>query len=553
MRAVVSVSITFFLLSSLCTSAQMRAFDSMDTFPAADVNWQNKDFLQDYTVGSSVDKAYKELLKGKKPRQRIIVAVLDGGVDVKHKDLQGKIWVNDKEIAGNGKDDDNNGYIDDVNGWNFLGNSKGKNVLEEVYEPVRVVAELDSSMINYASLEVVPDSLKSQYKLWVTCRKEVMDKRAELKTVLNKLDTLETELAYCERLVARATGKKENTPDEICALQTEDKNIQRAKEFLCGRFSQGFTYEGFRNYKKRVQRNLNETWNPEYKPRKIIGDNPRNINDRYYGNADVKGPRADHGTFVAGIIAANRDNDYGIDGIAESVEIMAVRTTPDGDENDKDVALGIRYAVDNGARVINMSFGKDYSLRKQWVDSALVYAQSKNVLLVHSSGNSSQDLDDVMNYPTNFINDTLSVQSWLNVGAHYRMPDLEFVGEFSNYGKKTVDLFAPGVQIVSLAPDNKFSQADGTSFAAPVVSGIAALVWSYYPQLSALQIKEIINKSAQIRDDLKVNVPSQSEKKEKIKFKRLSKTGGIVNAYAALELAEEMTQAQIKGVMPMPK
>ncbi len=553
MRAVVSVITTLFLFSTLLSTAQMRAFDSMDTFPAADINWQNKDFLQDYTVGSSIDKAYKELLNGKKPKQRIIVAVLDGGIDVKHKDLQGKIWVNDKEIAGNGKDDDGNGYIDDINGWNFLGNSKGKNVLEEVYEPVRVVAELDSSLVRYASVDVVPDSLKAKYKLYAICKKEVASKRAEFKATLYKLDTLETELAYCERLIARVTGKKENTPEEICAVQTEDKNIQRARDFLCGRFTQGFTYEGLSNYRKRIQRNLDQIWNTEFKPRKIIGDNPRNINDKYYGNPDVKGPRADHGTFVAGIIAANRDNGYGIDGVADHVEIMAVRTTPDGDENDKDVALGIRYAVDNGARIINMSFGKDYSLHKEWVDAALIYAQSKNVLLIHSSGNSAQDLDDVTNYPTNFINDTLSIQTWMNVGAHYRMPDLEFVGDFSNYGKKTVDLFAPGVQIVSLAPDNKFSQADGTSFASPVVSGIAAMVWSYYPQLSALQVKEILNKSAQVQDDLKVNIPSQSEKKDKIKFKKLSKTGGIVNAYAALQLAEEMTQAQIQGVAPMPK
>lgn len=526
----------------------MRSYSVIDSFPQGDINWYNKDYGTDFTIGSSVDKAYTTILSGKKPKQKVIVAVLDGGVDVEHRDLRGKIWVNDREIPGNGKDDDNNGYIDDINGWNFLGNSKGQNIREEVLEQVRIVSELDSQMVIYANIDQVPAPLKKKYLLYITCKKEVSQARAEFSAQLGKLDTLETELAYCERVIARATGKKNNTPEEICALQTEDQTVLKAKQFMCSRFEMGLSYNGIKNYKAYLQKQLNENYNLEFKPRKIVGDNPKDINDRNYGNADVKGPRADHGTFVAGIIAANRDNNYGVDGIAESVEIMAVRTTPDGDEDDKDVALGIRYAVDNGARVINMSFGKDYSLRKQFVDSAIVYAQSKNVLLIHAAGNSGEDLDEVERYPTPRVNDTLTVKTFITVGAHSRTADRDFPGAFSNYGKKNVDLFAPGVDIVSLTPDNKFARGNGTSFSAPVVSGVAALIWSYYPQLTAQQVKDIIIRSAIVEKDLSVNLPGTEGKKKKVKFAKLSNTGGIVNAVEALKLAEEMSKAQMPGM-----
>lgn len=545
MRLQIFRSLTLLLLFPASVSAQMVAVESLDSFPAADVNWYNKDYSTDYIAGSSVDRAYSEILSGKKARLRIVVAVIDGGVDISHEDLSGKIWVNAKEIAGNRIDDDNNGYVDDINGWNFLGNWRGQNVLDEVLEPVRIVSELDSSLVNYASIDVVPDSLRELYKMYVTCKELVEEKRLGFKNQLATADALEVELLYCERLVTRFLGKQDATPAEICAIETQDLNLSKASQFLCDRYARGYTKADMESYKSGIRKNLDKTYNVNYKPRKILGDNPKDINDRNYGNNNVIGPRADHGTFVAGIIAANRGNALGIDGIAERVEIMAIRTTPDGDEDDKDVALGIRYAVDNGARIINMSFGKDFSLRKALVDSALRYAESKNVLLIHAAGNSGLNLDKNENYPTNIINDTLEIKSWMNVGAHSAQANLNFCGVFSNYGKKSVDIFAPGVRMVSLAPNNRYSQGDGTSFAAPVVTAIAALVWSHYPQLSALQIKDILIKSAQSQEDMVVYEPSFEGKKKKTKFTKLSKTGGIVNAYEAMKLAENMAKSLV--------
>ncbi|MES2630102.1 MAG: S8 family serine peptidase [Bacteroidota bacterium] len=538
------------LLFPITLLAQLPSYPTLDSFPSADVNWYNRDITDDFIVGSSVDKAYKALA-GKQPKQKIIVAVLDGGIDITHEKLKDQVWVNSMEIPGNGKDDDGNGYVDDVNGWNFLGGPNERNVSTEVLEFVRIVSELDSAFIGYASVDVVPDSLKPRYKMYAKAKNEYNRVRSEFKTTLGRIDTLEIELAYCERIVAKALGKTPNTPAEICALYTEDKTVARARDFLCMRFAQGFTYDGLKAYKSRLRTNLDEVYNVNYKPRKIIGDNVKNINDRSYGNPDVKGPAAGHGTFVAGIIGASRNNPAGMMGIADNVEIMPVRVVPDGDEDDKDVALGIRYAVDNGAKIINMSFGKGYSLRKPFVDSALVYAQSKNVLLVHAAGNSAFDLDDEDNFPTAVINDTLTVKSWLNVGAHYRSADLDFAGIFSNYGRKSVDLFAPGVQLISLAPDNNYSQGDGTSFAAPVVSGIAALIWSYYPELTALQLKEVLTTSVLKQNDLTVYLPTSGEKKKKIKFYKLSNTGGIVNAYEAVKKAELMVR--VPTVTPEPE
>ena len=278
--------------------------------------------------------------------------------------------------------------------------------------------------------------------------------------------------------------------------------------------------------------------NTDYNAREAIGDDPDNIEDTDYGNNNVEGPSAGHGTFVSSLIAANRENTVGIQGIAKSVQIMCLRAVPDGDEYDKDIALAIRYAVDNGANVINMSFGKAYSPHKDWVDEAMMYAASKNVLLVHAAGNDSKNNDEKPSYPCDLTKDGKTVSTWMEIGANTIKGKKYLCGTFSNYGVGSVDLFAPGVDVIGALPDDKYAMLNGTSFASPVSAGVAALVWSYHPELSAEELKDILMKSVTYYGKKKVKIPSNADKPPKARFRDICLTGGVINAYRALLLAD---------------
>jgi subtilisin family serine protease len=280
--------------------------------------------------------------------------------------------------------------------------------------------------------------------------------------------------------------------------------------------------------------------NPEYNSRSIVGDDYQNVKEKGYGNNDVTGTFAEHGTHVAGIIAANRTNNLGIKGIADNVRIMVIRAVPNGDERDKDVANAIYYAVENGARVINMSFGKDYSPHKEAVDAAVKYAEDKGVLLVHGAGNDGKNIDDADNYPTREISTKKVANNWLEVGASSWGDAARFVGDFSNYGKKSVDVFAPGVDVYSTIPRHGYKSNSGTSMAAPVTAGVGALLLSYFPELTAEQVRDIILKSTVKYKGLMVNKPGQGKKPAMVSFEELSVSGGIVNAYEAVRMAESL-------------
>ena len=283
-------------------------------------------------------------------------------------------------------------------------------------------------------------------------------------------------------------------------------------------------------------------YNEEFDPRSIVGDDYNNPYEKGYGNNDVRGPDAMHGTHVAGIIAANRKNEIGSRGIADNVKIMSVRAVPNGDERDKDVANAILYAVDNGAQVINMSFGKSTSPLKEVVDKAVKYAERKGVLLIHAAGNDSDDIDVKKNFPNRFYTDGTEVKNWIEVGASSFGADADFVGSFSNFGKKSVDVFAPGVEIFSTLPDNKYKKLDGTSMACPVTTGVAALLFSYFPELTALEVKQILLESTRKFDNLTVSKPGN---KGEARFSELSKTGGLINAYQAVQLAQDFKHKKI--------
>jgi subtilisin family serine protease len=522
------LSLALAIVLSGCGSAKMVStpVENIDKMPLKTTpfkekdlqRWSHLDLVKDTVPGMSVDKAYAEVLKGKKGT-KVIVGIVDSGVDINHEDLKSVIWTNPKEIPANNIDDDKNGYVDDVHGWNFLGDA-----IHEQLEMTRIVKRGSNT----------PEYAKAKARLDEELKGLQQDKQ-QLDMILN-----------AEKAIKSYLKKDDFTLEEVKKIETKDQSLLQAKamfsQFLTGMTKSEFDKEII-DYKDHVYGQLNYNLNVEYDGRKIVGDNPDDINDRKYGNNNVVGPEpkeAKHGTHVAGIVAQVRGNKKGGDGVAASVvEIMAVRAVPDGDEYDKDIALGIRYAVDNGAKVINGSFGKYFSQNKELVIEAIKYAESKDVLLVIAAGNESYDLDVTNKYP----NDTYDgspefAKNVLIIGALTPDYGSKMVASFSNYGKNNVDIFAPGEKIYATTPLNTYEYLQGTSMASPNVAGVAALIRSYYPSLTAIEVKQIIMESG---TSLK-NMISVGEDNNKAIFSEISKSGKIVNAYNALLLAEKMTK-----------
>lgn len=481
--------------------------------------WSHLDLEKDSVPGMSVDKAYELLLNNKPLPAKIIVGVIDSGVEIDHDDLKNHIWVNTKEIAGNNIDDDNNGYIDDVNGWNFLGDAVHENV-----ELTRIVKRGDDGSQQYK--RALEEYTTERNKALETKVRAQMLQRANLR-------------------LAEYLGKDDYTLEDLEAISSDaPQEISQAKEKIEKVLKDGRSLTWVANYENSVEGKLNHHYNKDYDGRSIIGDDHTNINDHIYGNNNVIGPDRDqaaHGTHVSGIIAQSRGNNLGGDGVASDVvEIMTIRAVPDGDEYDKDIALGIRYAADNGAKVINGSFGKYYQENSQWVRDAIVYAESKDVLIVVAAGNDAKDLNiegGIERYPNDNVNMGPEVaDNFLVVGA--LAPELgeKMVASFSNYGHYDVDVFAPGVQIYATVPHNTYDKYSGTSMASPNTAGVAALIRAYYPEFTAQQVKKILKDSA-VTIDQDVIV---GKNKEVRNFKTISTTGSIVNAYNALLLAEEL-------------
>ena len=503
-------------------------------------DWYNADPMTEKIQGVSVDKAYEYLKK--KKSTKVIVAVIDSGVDIDHEDLQGQIWINEGEIAGNGIDDDKNGYVDDVYGWSFIGGKDG-NVQQDTHELTREYVRL-KNIYGEKEKKSIPKKNIEEYEYWKTVRDDFEGRIAEANKNATFYQGIHHNLIRFNEMLKNYLDVEKLSGADLQKVQSSDSIVFAAVGFL-GNIARivgndvdfDYVIEDLKGAVKYYTDQVEYTYNVNFDPRSIVGDNYDDLYERYYGNNDVKGPDPNHGTHVAGIIAAKRGNDLGIDGVASNVVIMPVRAVPDGDERDKDVANAIIYAVDNGAKIINMSFGKSYSPGKEAVDKAIKYAQSKGVLLVHAAGNSSKNTDKGKNYPSRRFNDNTEASTWLEVGASSWGEGADFVGSFSNFGKKTVDLFAPGVQIYSTTPNNEYESFDGTSMASPVTAGVAALLMSYYPDLSAAQIKEILLSSTRKFDHLKVTKPGSEDE---ILFSDLSITGGIVNAYEAVKMAESM-------------
>jgi subtilisin family serine protease len=541
MKAIIKSILTSFLTLILCSNIYSQAYLSIDSLDKRHIDWQNKDPKKDKVPGTSADLAYKELLKNKSHKKKVVVAVIDSGVDIEHEDLQGKIWTNTNEIPGNGIDDDGNGYIDDIHGWNFLGNATGEIYSYEALEQTRVVRKYQPIFRDVKSENELSADKVDEYKLYLACKKEFESELEKHQKRSKDIEAFEKALDTAEGFIKEYLGKQNFTPKDVENINTKNNQLEWAKNFLLPRYKQGFTRAGFQEWKDYNLLYLEKHLNLDFNPRVIIGDNIEDINDRNYGNNNVKGDRSDHGTLVAGFIAANRNNGIGINGIAEHVEIMTLRAVPNGDEMDKDVALSIIYAVDNGAHIINLSFGKDFSPQKKMVEEAIKYAEKKNVLIIHAAGNSSLNIDNTERFPSNRFSDNTYASNWLNVGASSIKADKKLAADFSNYGKQNVHFFAPGARVISTHPNNQYQITDGTSFASPVASGVAALILSHFPELSAVELKNILIESSFSFGKLKVYPPGSIDKK-KVPFSSLSHTGGIVNAYQALILAEKHLQ-----------
>jgi cell wall-associated protease len=494
----------------------------------APANWYLQDYKIDNVYGVSSEKAYEKL--SSKKSKTVIVAVIDSGVDIEHEDLKDKIWINEKEIPNNSIDDDGNGYVDDVYGWSFLG-GKEEDINNEALEVARIYQKLKPKYTTKDTLSLKGDKLR-EFEYFKTVRKTYVEEQTQN---LQQYRICEILLDFIDNVKKASNGifSKETTKK----YEPQNDQEKRIKTFLlvslAGKSTPKEVEDQFQEgYKHFYEAFSNNKMNADSIRIVIVGDNPDDPTEKYYGCNRVKGPDAFHGTHVAGIIAATRGNNLGIEGIAIDVKIMAIRAIPNGDERDKDVANAIRYAVDNGATIINMSFGKYFTNHKSVVDEAIEYAKSKDVLLIHAAGNDSKNKDIEDSYPTRILDNKTTASNWIEVGAASYKAGKTILGSFSNYGATTVDLFAPGVDIYSTVPDNnQYKNASGTSMACPAVAGVAAIIRGYFPNLSAEQIREVLMKTVTPYTK-KVIIPG--EKKKTSTLHKMCISGGFINTEKAV-------------------
>ena len=506
------------------------------TLSEAPRNWQLLDEESDHVPGISSERAMKELLAGKTPMRTVLVAIIDDGIDTAHVDLKANLWTNPKEIAGNGKDDDNNGYVDDVHGWNFIGGRDGQDVHWDTFEVTREYARCHN-MAAASGQSPITDAAR--------CAAIDIDFAKQRKSIDDNLRAYRQAHDVYQQitpLLMAAAHTDSLTPERVRAIHPLTPQITQAQRIYLDLAKEGATPsaidDGLTSFEGQQKYGLN----PDYNTRTIVGDNYPDVHERGYGNPDIMGQDASHGTHVAGIIGAIRGNGVGVDGIAPAVKLMMIRTVPEGDERDKDIANAIRYAVDNGAQIVNMSFGKAYSPNKSVVDDAVKYADSHGVLMVHAAGNEGEELNAHPQFPLPVYLGGGRPQNWIEVGASSWKGGDQLAATFSNYSRDEVDVFAPGVDILSTVPGNKYQRDSGTSMAAPVVSGMAALIMDYFPNLSAADVRKIIVTSTSRIDQMVVR-PGGADS---VSFGSLSASGGIVNAYNAIKMAEQVSAGKAR-------
>lgn len=521
-------------------------------------HWHMKDAETDGIPGVGAERAYREIFAGK-TSTTVVVAVIDSGTESFHPDLEANIWTNADEIPGNGVDDDKNGYVDDIHGWSFIGGAGG-DVSVDNLEFTRVYKKLKQRFESVTDPKNLSKTDKVEYDRYLRLKADYDHRMDDANQNLMQFGLIDMMLNQSKQNVADLLGKSDYTAEEVMAIEPKDEMMQSAVGLVLMSMQSEFM-DQLKQAKEHYEVMSKFQLNLDFDPRFMVGDNYDDTSEKFYGNNHIDGPEAEHGTHVGGIIGAVR-NDYGMNGVADNVKLMIIRCVPNGDERDKDVANSIRYAVDNGAKIINMSFGKSYSPYKSVVDEAVKYAESKGVLLVHAAGNDTKNVDVEPNFPKDKYDDGGYCSTWIEIGASGPSTDA-LAADFSNFGKTSVDVFAPGVDIFSTAPGGTYKDNSGTSMAAPVVAGVAATLMSYYPNLTAKDVKEILMKSSvkypkahietivernglgrffakifisKSKVELSEYNPREYKVKE-IKFSKLSVTGGVVSLYEAAKLA----------------
>lgn len=508
--------------------------------------WHLLDKDQSGYFGISAGKAYDFVREKRMNGHPVIVAVIDSGIDTAHEDLRSMLWRNPGEVPGNGLDDDHNGYVDDIYGWNFLGNKQGINLEKDSDEPSRIYHNLKNKWENRAAGHTLLNAVDSaEYLMWKRAKDEIFSRYNESRAEFEFLKSNYLSCVLNDSILRQAMDQEVYTGTELKNFNTNNAaEVNDAKQGLYRMMAQNNALEstnyefleGFEEYLKKEERKLERIIAPPKPYRnRVVNDDENDINDRFYGNNNimVNNNAALHGTFVAGVLGADRNNYTGVDGMGDNVRIMSLRVICEGEFHDKDLALAIRYAVDNGAQIINISFGKNYSPHKKWVDDAVKYAAQKDVLIVHAVGNASKNLDSSYNFPTSQFLDGTRAENWIAVSASGDPAAGGLTTSFTNYGKKEVNVFAPGIRIYTTVPGNAYKNLQGTGTSAPLVAGLAAFLLSYYPELSAVQLKQVIEKSV-LKPAILVKKPGTEQL---ISLSSLCSSGGIINAYEAVKLA----------------
>ena len=528
-------------LGGYLSTAQAQKSEDVDE----DVlNWYNTK-----KTGMSTDKAYKKLRRRwsfkKITPDTVVVAIIDSGIDIEHEDLQGIIWTNSDEIPGNGKDDDNNGYVDDIHGWNYLGNADGENQGPARLNVTRIYAQLKPKFDDIDS-SAVTEAQREDYELYLEVKEEVESSIDRFEQTIEQTKQFrDNMLPSLPKMIGNMMDKEDYTLEDLEEWEPEGAQGKQMKRVGIQLKKGKLNAEVLDKQIEQIQGMIDHHYNVDYDDRGLIGDDPYDMTDTDYGNNDVEGSGALHGTHVGGIVAALRDNELGGDGVADNVKLMSLRAVPDGDEFDKDIALAIRYAVDNGADVINGSFGKSYSSMPKAVYEAMMYAQENDVLFVHAAGNSAENLGEESNYPAvQYEFQEKPFTHLLTIGASTRDDDEALAARFSNYGDEEVDIFAPGAEIFSTVPQSEYKVLQGTSMASPMVAGVAALLKGYFPDLTMLEIKNIILETGDDYADTDQKIPGGDEL---VKFGTLSRTGKVVNVKQAVKAAKKLQRKKEKA------
>ena len=534
----------------------------------ADLDWYNCSFDKDGVYGAEVNKAY-DFLKGKKIKKRPVVALIGSGMDIEHEDLKQAIWVNPKEKA-DGKDNDKNGLVDDINGWNFLGGKDGqvmeatmregdreflrlkdkyadyifdgKNYNKVIDGKLTKVADPENiEEYNYYRNQVLPESpMAGTYSGWQLTY--------VLKAYADKFDQMMKE---------RFPGKELTEADfSICYDPKAPRDSLSEVSFMMCAMGFGVyktdkwetVYAGIKSgaqieqAKAEYERKVGQFGADGRKD--IIGDNYLDINDNKYGNNVLLTADAAIGTMEAGISVAKRENGLGGNGIMDQAEIMTLRVAANGEPYLKDIALAIRYAVDHQADIImlpvqNTLYPED---QKKWISEALEYAESKGVFCVTPAWEGAQDLAVETYYPNRWMTGKKELTNLMVVCSSDKNgnPSMN-----SNYGAKEVDLYAPGMEIYSTYTGDTYQSGTGLGLAAATTVGVAALIKAYYPHLTGTQIRNILLETVTSRKDAEVEkgiVVDGKPTQDLFLFGDLCLSGGIINAYQAVVAADKLAK-----------